>query len=66
MASLVSIHLCSICDRPVDLRTCKTDEFGKAVHEACYTARLALENVRRKEPVRSTGKLLPFPRTFLR
>jgi hypothetical protein len=27
----------------VNLKTCKTDERGKAVHEACYAARLALE-----------------------
>jgi hypothetical protein len=33
--------LCSICHKPVDLETSKTDHQGKAVHESCYSARLA-------------------------
>jgi hypothetical protein len=28
--------LCSYCNRPVDITTAKTDEFGKAIHEDCY------------------------------
>ena len=36
-------HLCWMCGKRVDVETCKTDEQGKAVHEACYAARLALE-----------------------
>lgn len=28
--------LCTICERPVDLKKCKTDEDGSAVHETCY------------------------------
>ena len=27
---------CSICNKPVDLLTAKTDAAGKAVHEECY------------------------------
>lgn len=46
---LTSIHhLCWLCGEVVDLRTCKIDEYGEAVHEACYTARLALESGTRK------------------
>lgn len=37
------IHLCWICGKSVDVRSCKTEEHGQAVHEACYTAKLALE-----------------------
>ena len=32
---------CSICGKPVDLETAKTDDDGKAVHEECYVLRLA-------------------------
>ena len=35
---------CSICNIPVDLRTCKTDGFGRPVHEECYVLREALKN----------------------
>jgi hypothetical protein len=35
---------CSICDNPVDLRTCKTDGNNKAVHEECYVLIEALKN----------------------
>jgi hypothetical protein len=31
---------CSICNGPVDLRTAKTDEDGKSVHEDCYVRRM--------------------------
>jgi len=37
-------HLCWLCGEALDLRTCKVDEYGEPVHEACYTARLALES----------------------
>jgi hypothetical protein len=33
--------LCSICHKPVDLKTSKTDSKGQAVHEWCYSAQLA-------------------------
>jgi hypothetical protein len=28
---------CSICNKPVDLKTTKTDDNGRAVHAECYT-----------------------------
>jgi hypothetical protein len=34
---------CSICNKPVDLKTCKTDEGGRAVHEDCYVLREVLK-----------------------
>ena len=49
-----SIHLCWICDKSIDLTDCKTDEHGKAVHEACYAAKIALESGARKGPVSFT------------
>jgi hypothetical protein len=33
---------CWICGRGVSLEVSKTDEHGKAVHEECYVARVAL------------------------
>ena len=41
-------HLCWLCGEAVDLSTCKIDEYGETVHEACYVARLALESGTRK------------------
>jgi hypothetical protein len=35
---------CSICNKPVDLETSKTDDRGKAVHEQCYVLRHALKS----------------------
>jgi hypothetical protein len=32
--------LCPICNKPVDLKTCKTDHNGEAVHEDCYFFRV--------------------------
>ena len=32
--------LCPICNKPVDLQTCKTDHNGEAVHEDCYYLRV--------------------------
>jgi hypothetical protein len=34
---------CSICDMPLDLRTCKTDDHGQAVHEECYVLKEQLK-----------------------
>ena len=31
-------YLCAICGKSVDLKTCKTDGDGKAVHHECLTA----------------------------
>jgi hypothetical protein len=36
----VKVPLCAVCRKPVDLKTAKTDDSGKAVHEECYVARL--------------------------
>lgn len=47
------IHLCWICGLRVDGATCKIDERGQAVHEACYVKRIAFENGARKVPVLS-------------
>jgi hypothetical protein len=41
---------CWICDKSIDLKNCVTDEHGIAVHQECYTVRLALENSARKGP----------------
>jgi hypothetical protein len=40
------IPLCSICHKPVELETSKTDHNGKAVHEECYSAQFS----QRKSP----------------
>ena len=34
---------CSICNKPVQLETSKTDENGSAVHEECYVLKLTLK-----------------------
>lgn len=31
---------CVICENPVALESCKTDEDGDAVHEACYISKV--------------------------
>jgi hypothetical protein len=36
---------CSICNEPVDLKTAKTDEDGKGVHEECYVDRVRRASV---------------------
>ena len=44
MATQEFSFVCTICGKSVDISTCKTDEFGKPVHNVCYAARLAGEN----------------------
>ena len=44
---------CSICNKPVELETTKTDGRGKAVHEECYVLREALLNA--TQPTRSVS-----------
>ena len=34
---------CSLCDKPVLLETSKTDEYGKALHEECYSLKMRLK-----------------------
>lgn len=42
LSPIKSTRMCWICGRFVSLETCKTDEHGKAVHEECYAAKMAL------------------------
>jgi hypothetical protein len=35
---------CSICNKPVDLETTKTDDDGKAVHAECYATMVATKH----------------------
>ena len=51
MLSHNSTYFCWLCGKPVDVAVCKTDEHGKAIHEACYTARLAVEQAREASPI---------------
>ena len=32
--------LCSVCFKSVNLKDCRMDEYGRAVHEKCYAARM--------------------------
>lgn len=32
---------CAVCQRPCLLESCVIDEWGRAVHESCYTHRIA-------------------------
>jgi hypothetical protein len=34
-----TIFNCSICHRPIDLKTAKTNEASQLVHEECYVLR---------------------------
>ena len=34
-----------ICNEPVELKTSKTDENGKTVHEDCYVRRMRLKEI---------------------
>jgi hypothetical protein len=38
-----TVFNCSICNKPVDLETAKTDENGKTVHEECYVFKQTLK-----------------------
>lgn len=31
---------CRICSKPVPVETAKTDDYGQAIHEVCYTSSL--------------------------
>ena len=43
---------CAICKKPVDLKTTKTNDRGKAVHEECYVLRQALKDATRPADTR--------------
>jgi hypothetical protein len=32
--------LCSFCDKPIDIETAKTNEYGKAIQKACYVLKM--------------------------
>ena len=52
---------CSICNEPVDLKTTKTDDHGKAVHEDCYImmhSRTNATHMLTEEVVRGLNELL--------
>jgi hypothetical protein len=40
----MTTHYCWICGHDVSLETCKVDEHGSAVHEACLFARMKMES----------------------
>ena len=44
MLSPPSTQMCWICGKAVDLKTCKTDGYGNAVHGQCYAAKVASAN----------------------
>jgi hypothetical protein len=43
------LRICWICGKAVTLEDCAVDEYGLAVHEECYVARVALERHRAPE-----------------
>jgi hypothetical protein len=38
-------NTCSFCNEPVEIKTGKTDDNGKAIHEECYAARMRLKAI---------------------
>jgi hypothetical protein len=34
--------ICWVCNQPIQLETCKTDEHGNPVHEQCQFLRMAM------------------------
>jgi hypothetical protein len=36
---------CAVCGKPCSLENCKTDKFGRPVHDACYLMVLASKRV---------------------
>lgn len=51
-------HMCWVCGKAVDIKNCKTDEHGSAVHELCYAAKIGLANAsitRRKTILRRSA-----------
>ena len=42
----LAVFPCHICQKPIPLEDAKTDENGKAVHDACYVADLELKHSR--------------------
>ena len=44
LAQRTHLVFCVICESPVALEHCKTDEDGDAVHEACYLSKVATKH----------------------
>lgn len=42
MKFLLNTQDCRICGAPVSLESCKTNEYGQAVHELCYVEEFLL------------------------
>jgi len=40
---MLTLPVCPICEKPVDLETSKTDEHGHAIHEECYLLKLQMK-----------------------
>jgi hypothetical protein len=36
----VWVASCALCNNPVELETCNTDESGRMVHEECYVVKI--------------------------
>jgi hypothetical protein len=49
--------VCAICSQLVDLKHCKTDENGNAVHEGCYVEKIAPSPAIRHRRNNSTTRL---------
>ena len=47
-------RVCPLCNEPLLLETCKTDENGQATHEECYVGRICSQLKRddKKTPTR--------------
>ena len=41
----VTLLTCSFCNEPIEIKPAKTDEYGDAVHEACYVLRMQKSQV---------------------
>ena len=50
-------HICWLCGKDVDLRTCKIDEHGRPVHEDCYALKLALHAGSKKAPQPASARM---------
>ena len=41
--SHIQVVRCSICEQPVSLKSVKTDEYGRTIHEECYALKMKLK-----------------------
>ncbi len=54
-------YFCWICGKAVDLRMCKTDDHGMAVHEDCYVLKVTLAIESRRLTVRKGAHRVAHP-----